>query len=310
MIPLERPETPPSPLSTVPFTQNPEFISRDNLLDQIHEKASAPGSMVALFGLGGVGKSQLAIEYSYRVRSQSPSTWVFWIHASNAARFEESFRDIADRIRLPGRHDPNGNILRLVQNWLLDGRTSKWVLIVDNVDDDGFLRKLSATDREGQRNGRANASPRPLLEFLPQSSNGSILFTTRSKELALKLVDYRNLIEIEPMKRFEALRLLQKKLELREESEASVKLVEQLEFMPLAIVQAASYIKHRAPRCSVSQYLKKLQKGDSEAIKLLNDKAGDHCREWGKRTPLWLHGRYLLTIFDEQDGPQQTYSLS
>ncbi|KAJ6102621.1 hypothetical protein N7486_005048 [Penicillium sp. IBT 16267x] len=76
-LPGERPEIPPTPLSTVPFRRDPDFISRDALLDQIHKKISVPGSRIALIGVGGVGKSQLSIEYSYRVRSQSPATWVF-----------------------------------------------------------------------------------------------------------------------------------------------------------------------------------------------------------------------------------------
>lgn len=51
----ERPETPPSPLSTVPFARDCNFVSRDLLLRQIREKSSVPGSRIALVGLGGVG---------------------------------------------------------------------------------------------------------------------------------------------------------------------------------------------------------------------------------------------------------------
>lgn len=51
----ERPETPPAPQSTVPFRRDPDFVSRDTLLDQIHEKISVPGSRIALVGVGGVG---------------------------------------------------------------------------------------------------------------------------------------------------------------------------------------------------------------------------------------------------------------
>ncbi|KAJ5277767.1 hypothetical protein N7534_008281 [Penicillium rubens] len=102
-LPPEPPETPPSPLSTVPFTRGPDFVRRETLLDQIYGKNSVAGSRIALIGLGGVGKSQLAIEYSYQVRSKSPTTWVFWVHASNEARFEQSFRDIADQVKIPGR---------------------------------------------------------------------------------------------------------------------------------------------------------------------------------------------------------------
>ena len=48
-------ESPPSPLSTVPFPHDPDFVSRDGLLDQIHEKSSIPGSRIVIVGLGGVG---------------------------------------------------------------------------------------------------------------------------------------------------------------------------------------------------------------------------------------------------------------
>lgn len=51
----ERPETPPSPLSTVPFPRDPDFVSRSTILDQICEKILVPGARIALVGLGGVG---------------------------------------------------------------------------------------------------------------------------------------------------------------------------------------------------------------------------------------------------------------
>jgi hypothetical protein len=54
-LPPERPETPPNPLSTVPFARDPDFVNRITLLNQIHEKSSVPGSRIALVGLGGVG---------------------------------------------------------------------------------------------------------------------------------------------------------------------------------------------------------------------------------------------------------------
>ncbi|CAI7616088.1 unnamed protein product [Penicillium discolor] len=54
-LPAERPETPPTPLSTVPFRRDPDFVSRDTLLDRIHKKISVPGSRIALVGIGGVG---------------------------------------------------------------------------------------------------------------------------------------------------------------------------------------------------------------------------------------------------------------
>lgn len=77
MAALERPETPPKPSFNVPFRRNPDFLDREALLDQIREKCAAPALRIALVGLGGVGKSQLAIEHCWRTAEQSPETWVF-----------------------------------------------------------------------------------------------------------------------------------------------------------------------------------------------------------------------------------------
>lgn len=55
MLGLERPKTPPAPSSIIPFRRDPDFVDRGTLLDQIHEKGSAPGARIALTGLGGVG---------------------------------------------------------------------------------------------------------------------------------------------------------------------------------------------------------------------------------------------------------------
>ena len=60
------------------------------------------------------GWSQLAIEFAYRTRERSPETWVFWVYASNAARFEQSYRDIADCVKISGRRNPRANIFKLV----------------------------------------------------------------------------------------------------------------------------------------------------------------------------------------------------
>ncbi|KAJ6004729.1 hypothetical protein N7540_013098 [Penicillium herquei] len=249
-LPPVRPETPPSPLSTVPFARDPDFVGRDTLLHQIHEKSSVPGSRIALVGLGGVGKSQLTIEYSYQVRSQSPAKWVFWVHASTEARFEQSFRDIADQIKLPGCQDPKVNIFKLVENWLRDENRGKWLLILDNVDNDQLLCPFSVAGKEDLISSRTNTSTKPQLEYIPRSRNGSIIITSRTRDVALKMTNHNNLIEVKPMEESEALELLQKKLDQPGESQEGPQLVNALELMPLAVVQAASYIRNRAPRYS------------------------------------------------------------
>jgi tetratricopeptide (TPR) repeat protein len=198
-----------------------------------------------------------------------PETWVFWVHASNAARFEQSFRDIADRVKIFGRQNPAVNILQLVHDWLCDDRR-KWALILDNVDDASFLVEAQNADQDGLTNSIGSVEVRPFVEYLPQCPNGLILITTRSKSAALKLVEQRDMIAVEPMDRADGLALFEKKLGWHDDSGDIVELTAVLEFMPLAIVQAAAYISQRMPRYSIQQYLQDFRKSDRKRTSLLN----------------------------------------
>jgi hypothetical protein len=100
---------------------------------------------------------------------------VFWVHASNAARFEQSYRDIADLVKIARRRDPQVNIFKLVHDWLCDCR-QRWLLVLDNVDDARFLLDNPAT--------HSTTVSQPLREYLPHCERGSILITTRNKEAA------------------------------------------------------------------------------------------------------------------------------
>ncbi|EEA25022.1 hypothetical protein PMAA_089880 [Talaromyces marneffei ATCC 18224] len=162
----KRPETPPSPSLSIPFPRDPDFIDRRTILDQLHRRSAASGSQTALVGLGGIGKSQLAIEYAYQAHERSPKTWIFWVHASNAARFEQSYRELADDVKLFGRRDPKANIFKLVHDWLRDSTNGKWILILDNVDDAHFLVSRPNGNR-GQTSDKNGSADRPLREYLP-----------------------------------------------------------------------------------------------------------------------------------------------
>ncbi len=270
---------PPKPSSTVPFRRDRDFIDRGDLLSRVDERCSQPAGRAALVGLGGVGKSQLAIEYTHRTRERSPDTWVFWVHASNAARFEQGYRDIADVVKIAGREDPKAHIFKLVHDWLR-GYEGKWLMILDNVDDAGYLVNGQAVIQSQSNDSRCQTL-RPLRDYLPQSQNGSILITTRSQESALKLSERNDLIPVDPMDASNAVELLNKKLEStgQRNDKDLVELAAALEFMPLAIVQAASYISQRVPRCSVRQYLEDIRKSDRKQSSLLNHKGGELRRD-------------------------------
>ncbi|KAF2259711.1 putative kinesin, partial [Lojkania enalia] len=266
-----RAETPPKPSSNVPFRRDADFVNRKAILNRIHQQCAKLGSWTGLVGLGGIGKSQLAIEYAYQVRDRSPDTWVFWVHASNAARFEQSFRDIAACVRIPGRQNPKADIFKLVHDWLRSSK-GQWMLVLDNVDDATFLLETPSSNS-------INAS-KPLRQYLPNSQNGCVLITSRNKGAALKLVELRDIITVEPMDEPLAMALFEKKLGVQEDSKNIAELAAALEFMPLAIVQAAAYISQRTPRCSVRQYLEEFKKSDRKRTSLLNHDEGQLRRDW------------------------------
>ncbi|CAN9251533.1 unnamed protein product [Alternaria alternata] len=254
-VPAERPETPPQPSCFVPFRRDPDFVDRGTLLDQIRQRCAAPASRVALVGLGGVGKSQLAIEHGYRTTEQSPDTWVLWAHASNTARLEQSFREIADQVKVRGRKDPQADVFKLVHDWLRDAKNGRWLLVLDNADDAAVL---SPTD--------SGALQQHLSRYIPSSRHGSVLVTSRTKRAARQVVEDSDIIPIEPMHDAAAHALLRKKLRDADNEDSSIaELATTLDHMPLALVQAAAYIRERAPRCSVRQYLEAYRQSDKSA---------------------------------------------
>ncbi|KAL9611366.1 MAG: hypothetical protein Q9167_003985 [Letrouitia subvulpina] len=246
----------PRPCSTVPFWRDKDFIYRDMLVE-IHVRCTQPAARVALVGLGGVGKSQLAVEYSYRVRDSSPETWVFWVHASSRARIEDGYRRIAEATRLSGWDDPKVNILQVVRAWLCDESNGRWVIIVDNADDSNMLSDLSG-----------------------ESSNGSVLITSRSREAAFKLVgEDEDILKVEPMSESNALALFRKKLKSKSHDDEVLELLRNLDYMPLAISQATAYIQQRAPRVTVSKYLRDFQRSEKDRTNLLNIDVPDRRRD-------------------------------
>ncbi|RYP03247.1 hypothetical protein DL764_005294 [Monosporascus ibericus] len=228
----ERPETPPRPSFIIPFRRDDNFVERRTILDRIHRACSAPASRAALVGLGGVGKSQLAIEYAYRVRDtfrkQNKEIWAFWIHAGTRARVEEGFKEIADAAKIPGRNQPKADILQLVYQWLRNERNGQWLIVLDSADD---VNVFYGTDEKAKQTVTIGEGMRPLWTYLPQSSNGSTLITTRDKELAFKLTgDHRNIIEVGPMDQDHALTLFATKSGFQDNKDEGTELVEELEW--------------------------------------------------------------------------------
>jgi tetratricopeptide (TPR) repeat protein len=215
---------------------------------------------------------------------------VFWVYASNAARFEQSYRDIADRVKIDGRRDPQANIFKLVHDWLYDCK-QRWLLVLDNVDDARFLLGSQANDDGQSQTTNAQAIRKPLREYLPHCGRGSILVTTRNKEAARKLVEQRDTVSVELMDEAQALALFQKKLEAQGDSSDVAELAAVLEYMPLAIVQAAAYISQTAPLCSVAKYLEEFKMSERKRLRLLAHDDGQLRRDWEAKSAIavtWL----------------------
>jgi tetratricopeptide (TPR) repeat protein len=263
-------------------------------------------------------KSQLAVEHAIRTQEQSPETCVFWIHASNAARYQQSLREVADCVKIPGREDPKADLPKLVQDWLIECKR-KWLLVVDNLDDAQFLLQPSTTNRED--------TCKPLVRYLPACEYGSILVTSRTRDASSEVAEWKDTVEVSPMNETHASALLVKKLgtEQAAGSEGSktqdvAHLVAALDYMPLAIVQAAAYISYMMPPYSVADYLADYGKGESKQRQLLKHDKGQLRRDWEAKNSilvtlqltfdqLWKVNpgasrlMSLMSCFDRQDIP-------
>ncbi|KAF1834779.1 hypothetical protein BDW02DRAFT_568747, partial [Decorospora gaudefroyi] len=176
-----------------------------------------------------------------------------------------------DRVKIAGRRDPQANIFKLVHNWLCDCK-QRWLLVLDNVDDARFLLENPAT--------QSKTVSQPLREYLPHCECGSILITTRNKAAALKLVNQRDVVSVDPMDEAQALALFEKKLGAQGDGGDVAQLAVALEYIPLAIVQAAAYISQRAPRYPVAKYLEEFRKSERKRSSLLSYDDGQLHRDW------------------------------
>ena len=195
---------------------------------------------------------------------------IFWIHAGTKARVEAGFRAIADAVQLPVENRPTTDIPQLVYGWLSNEQNGRWLMVVDSADDhDVFYSSNGGTGED-----------KPLAEYLPQSRNGSILVTTRDKDLARRLTGHhKNIIEVGTMAPSDALLLLEKKLGLLSDADSAAELVRVLDYFPLAISQAASYIQKMTPRSSLEKYLAEFREGERKKTRLLGHDSGDLRRD-------------------------------
>src|SRR5260221_3092419 len=129
---------------TIPYPRNPFFTGREAVLKSVHDtlqagKTTALAQAQAISGLGGIGKTQTAVEYAYRYRSAY--RFVLWAKADTPETLNADLLTIATRLNLPDKHAQDQDlVVAAVKRWLSEQHD--WLLILDNADDLTLVRNL------------------------------------------------------------------------------------------------------------------------------------------------------------------------
>ena len=198
-------------------------------------------------------KTQIALAYVYWLQEEYSDVSVFWVHASNAARFRQSYDSIAQECQVPGYGDAKTDVLPLVKMWLERKDRGRWLMVIDNADDTQLV-----------------SGPEGLGQHIPECAHGSVLVTTRNKEAGSRLTRGGRLIEVKKMDESESKELLEKKLEGDGAGPDDLStLSSRLEHLPLALVQAAAFMQEKS--MPISRYLQLLDKSDQNLVDLLSE---------------------------------------
>jgi tetratricopeptide (TPR) repeat protein/DNA-binding XRE family transcriptional regulator len=255
-----------SPYWTVPLPRNLFFTGREAILETLHTRLGADHRVAlsqssALHGLGGIGKTQIALEYAYRYALEYSA--VFWIGAETEEQITTSLLHIAEVLHLPEWNDKDQQrVIAAVQRWL--SIRGQWLLIWDNVED---LRLLN--------------------RFLPPSRSGALLFTTRNQAPGT-FARGLDLSQMEPdegtlffLRRAKILHpeATGEQIQLFAENKpaeytAAQRLVTTLGGLPLAIDQAGAYIEETG--CRVSDYLQRYEQLYTRLLERRGGSGGDH----------------------------------
>lgn len=229
----------PPPLWHVPYPRNPFFTGREEVLQRLHAMLNHRHSLalsqsLAVSGLGGIGKTQIALEYAHCYRHEYH--FVFWIHAATRESLFAGFIVLAQVLQLPAKDERDQNrVIQAVKQWF--STHQDWLLILDNADDVAMVR-----------------------DYIPETNSGHLLLTSRAQALG----SLAQRIEVEDMGLAEGTLFLLRRSKLlapdafldqvsEECLVAAEAIVIEMAFLPLALDQAGAYIDEIG--CSLSMYL-------------------------------------------------------
>ncbi|CAI7608433.1 unnamed protein product [Penicillium bialowiezense] len=264
----------------VPFDRNSRYVDQQ-ITGKIKKRlfTNPLFEPIALFGLGGVGKTQVVLELVYQIRELYLDCSVFWLPAMNMETLHQAYQRIADRAGID-TSDPHGEDVKvLVQRYLSQPESGRWLLVFDNADDHDLW------------NGTKDLSSVALKDYLPVSNQGAILFTTRSHKIAHYLAA-GNVIQMTEMDEIRAMQVFRNNLtrkDLLKDVEGIRHVLDRLTYLPLAIVQAASFINENMT--TIKGYIKLLDCQEQSAIDLLSEDFEDEGRYKSIRNPVattWL----------------------
>ncbi|KAF2969313.1 hypothetical protein GQX73_g4250 [Xylaria multiplex] len=223
------------PCNTLPVAENVCFFGRHAIMKQIDNHLTPTDtnsrlSSIALYGLGGIGKTQIALAYAYQKLNDLDA--VFWISAEDAYSVQLSFSRVAvDALKLPAAHaHAHQENMLLVRNWL-QTIPAKWLLTFDNVD-----------------------SCEVVDNYWPNAKHGAVLVITRDEVIATLPIDTG--IEINGFDVNEAadffLQMASKRCQAKDERNAALRVAGELGGLPLALNQMAALINAR--KCTIADF--------------------------------------------------------
>ena len=248
------------PRWNVPYPRNPLFTGREQILERLAERLNAGETMrlaqtQAISGLGGIGKTQTAIEYAYRFREHYHD--ILWARADTRENLIQEYVAIARLLQLPEQHQQDQpRIVEGVKRWL--GEQRQWLLILDNVDDLNIVR-----------------------DFLPETYSGHILLTTR----AWAMGQLAKRLELDRMAESEGALFLLRRADILEADELLEKassrdqanalaIVQAMDGLPLALDQAGAYIEETG--CGLAGYLTRYQQRWTDLLQKRGGYTTDH----------------------------------